>query len=335
MGMNHDISPAEPGPVPRAESAPRRVMTGRELDELGVPADVREERCGPEGPWRWLLPEVYLLHPGPPTWHERLQAALLYAGQPPRARETAPRAMLTGLAALCLRGLPGVPEPGAVERIDVLVGPGRWLPWTSGVGVRRVHTLPRPRSVRGLPCAPVPRAVADAVAVLGDAGAVRALLLGSVRCAGCEPDAVVAELTAAGLLSRPQVAQAVDALLARSRSIAEDRLYRMVCDFGLPDPLWNVDLRLPDGSRLGGVDAYWPGQRVALVLDARGAQEDPALWTGLPADGAALTALGVRVFRTTPTRLRTSLSQQAAVVRAALAAGREHRPPGRLIVLPR
>lgn len=117
--------------------------------------------------------------------------------------------------------------------------------------------------------APVERALADAVAGLTDPLAVRGLLIEAVRGGHCEPASVVRELSRAKLLGRPQVVRAVDSFLAEGRAVAEGRLYGMVRTYGLPEPLWNVDLRLPGGPCLGGVDAYWPEQAVAVELDAR------------------------------------------------------------------
>ncbi|CAM5416750.1 hypothetical protein SANTM175S_08788 [Streptomyces antimycoticus] len=57
---------------------------------------------------------------------------------------------------------------------------------------------------------------------------VRRLLTESVRHGHCEATAVIAELNSARLLSRPHVVDAVDALLAEGRAIAEGRLYDMV-----------------------------------------------------------------------------------------------------------
>lgn len=311
-------------------------MTGRELRAHGVATGVLEERCGPGGPWQRWLPEVYLLHPGPPSGRERVQAALLYATRPARGQRTAPEAMVTGPAALALLGFPGVPGLDGLERIDVLVGAGRRLADAGDVSVRRAPTLPRPLSVSGLACAPVPRAVADTVAGLEDAKAVRKLLVESVRTAGCEPGTVVRALKAAGLLSLPRVADSVDALLAEGRSLAESRMYAMVRDFGLPDPLWNVDLRLPGGPYLASVDAYWPDQAVALELEARPAGPDePVLWTRAERGHQRLAGLGVAVVRTTARKLRTAPAQQAAALRTALIAADDRPPNAYLAVLPR
>lgn len=185
----------------------------------------------------------------------------------------------------------------------------------------------------------MPRALADAVAELSDAGAVRRLLTEAVRAGHCEPPAVVRELTQARLLSRPHVVDAVDSLLAEGRAIAEDRLYRMVREYGLPDPVWNVDLRLPGGPHLGGLDAYWPEQAVAVELDTRaprpGDRQDDALWSEYARKREHLERLGITVVHITPRKLRDAREQQATVVRTALMAANDRDPAAYVVVLPR
>ncbi|MDI5964752.1 hypothetical protein POF50_027740 [Streptomyces sp. SL13] len=267
---------------------------------------------------------------------ERLREALRYATRPPRGEQVDGRAMLTGLTALSLLGFPGVPVPRALERAEVLVARGRRLPDTRAVAVRRARVLPRARLVGGLPCAPVPRAVADAVAAVRGPAAVRSLLVESVRTGDCEPDAVLRELDAAGLLERAEVADAVDALLAQARAVAQERLYAMVREFALPDPVWNVELALPGGPRLGGVDAYWPRQAVALELDAGPWGADDAVPCPPPAGSRQrLERLGVRVLRTTPAKLRAAPARQASQVRDALMTACGRPPRTYLVVLPR
>ncbi len=272
----------------------------------------------------------------------RMRAALAYATRPARGAVPAAGAMLTGLTALSLRCLPGVPGPDRLERIEVLVDAGRRLRGTADVTVRRAPAgtgLPRPRMVLSLPCAPLPRAVADAAATLADRAdpaAVRALLVEAVRTGDCDPALVVAELDAAGLLRRDGVAGAVDELLARRRTSAEHRLYGMVRDFGLPDPLWNVDLRLPGGPYLGSVDAYWPRHAVALELDAVPADPRQAVrWPRVSGGRETLGRLGIAVISTTPAQLRASAARQASVVRTALLSADERAPRARVVVLPR
>ncbi|MEU9476580.1 hypothetical protein [Streptomyces sp. NPDC048191] len=345
--MTHN-TPLSPRPLRHLSEAHRRVLTVAQLRSHGVTTAELNEQCRPGGPWRQLLPNVILLHPGPPTSEERLHGALLYA-----ARESAPgvpaqptaqephrplyaEAMITGLAALSLHGFATTPPLLALDHVDVLVPRLRRLRSTGYVRVLRTSALPAPRTVAGLPVAPVPRALADAVAELADGEAVRRLLTEAVRGGHCEPAAVVRELTRAKLLSRPHVVEAVDSLVAEGRSIAEARLYRMVTKYGLPDPVWNVDLRLPGGPHLGGLDAYWPDQAVAVELDTRAPrQDDDAQWSEYARKREHLERLGITVVYVTPKKLRNAMEQQAAVIRTALMASADRDPAAYVVVLPR
>ncbi len=155
----------------------------------------------------------------------------------------------------------------------------------------------------------------------------------------CEAPALVRELSRARLLNRPHIAEAVDAVLAESRAVAESLLYGLVRSHGLPEPCWNVDLRLPDGPHLGGVDAYWPEQAVAVELDTRSchgaAAEGGATWSRYARKRETLERLGISVLHITPTKLRDHPWQQAAVVHTALMTAPEREPAAYVTVLPR
>ncbi|MFJ9851679.1 hypothetical protein [Streptomyces sp. NPDC101150] len=339
--MNHD-TPLSPLPLRHLADVQCRVLTTRQLREHGVlPAEITE-RCRTGGPWQPVLPGVYLLHPGAPTSEERLHAVLLYArhrgptvpcqgGQP-----DAPAAMITGLAALALHGFTTAPPLLALDRIEVLVARTRRLRSTGFAKIVRTVEMPAPQDVTGVPTAPVARALADAVAELTDASSVRRLLTEAVRGGHCEAAALVRELSRARLLNRPHVVDAVDTLMAEGRALAEQRLYAMVHHHGLPDPLWNVDLRLPGGPHLGGVDAYWPEHSVALEIDTRAQRpdEDP-LHSPYDHKREHLERLGITVVRCLPRALRDAPGQQAAVVRTALMAAADREPSAYVVVLPR
>ncbi|MER7758249.1 hypothetical protein [Streptomyces sp. NPDC097619] len=321
---------AAPRPLHHLTGSRPRVLNTAQLREHGVTSSDTAERCRSGGPWRQLLPGVFLLHPGLPTSEERLHAALLYAGR--RGDDV----MVTGLAALALHGFTAVPALPALDRIDILVPGTRRLRSAGFARLVREHDAPLPQAVTGLPVAPVARALADAVAGLEDAGTVRRLLSEAVRAGHCEPAAIVRELTRARLLTRAHVTDAVDSLLAEGRAIAEDRLYELVRVFGLPDPVWNVDLRLPGGPRLGGVDAYWPDQAVAVELDTRAPrQERDDQWGEYARKREDLERLGLTVVYVTPRKLRDHAEQQAAVIRTALTASGDREPAAYLVVLPR
>ncbi|WP_243766622.1 hypothetical protein [Streptomyces sp. GC420] len=358
--------PAGPRPPCHPSEIRRRVLTAGQLREHGVGAALAAARCRPGGPWQQLLPGVYLLRPGPPTGEERLHAALLYAARPslrggdsplvpgpagPARGVYAPRgkAVITGAAALALHGLGAAPplsELDRIDRIDVLVPRTRRLRSAGFVRLLRTEALPYALEAGGVPAAPVPRAVADTVARLDDAVTVRRLLAEAVRGGYCEATAVVRELRRARLLGRPQVVNAVDALLAEGRAVAEGRLYRMVRDSGLPEPLWNVGLRLPGGPHLGGVDAYWPGRSVAVVIDARmprrgesggvpPRREEESSGPGTARQREHLERLGITVVPVTPVGLRDCPEQQATAVRTALMAAADRDPAAHVVVLPR
>ncbi|MFJ5027439.1 hypothetical protein ACIQB5_04960 [Streptomyces sp. NPDC088560] len=349
--MTHN-TPLSPRPLRHLSQAHRRVMTAGRLRAHGVTTAELNEQCRPGGPWQQLLPQVVLLHPGPPTGEEWLHGALLYAARehapdrtpgvpsqptPRDARRPAyPEVMITGLAALALYGFSATPPLTSLDHVHVLVPRRRRLRSAGYVRVLRTPALPTPRTVTGLPVAPVPRALADAVAELTDGQTVRRLLTEAVRGGHCEPAAVVRELTHAKLLNLPHVIDAVDSLLAEGRSIAEDRLYRMVRDHALPDPVWNIDLRLPGGPHLGGLDAYWPDQAVAVELDTRAPrQDDDALWSEYTRKREHLERLGITVVYVTPKKLRESPEQQATVIRTALMASADRDPAAYVVVLPR
>ncbi|MEU1124476.1 hypothetical protein ABZ371_13135 [Streptomyces sp. NPDC005899] len=327
---------------PRPVQEPRhRVRSAAQLRALGVTAAQTAAQCLPGGPWQQLLPGVYLLHPGPPTGRERVHGALLYAGRPPAAARrgaTGPsasgygEAMVTGLAALSLYGFASAPPMLALHRIDVLVPRTRRLRSTRFVQVTRAASLPRPERRLGVPLAPVERALADAVATLTDASAVRRTLTEAVRDGHCEPATVVRELSAGKLLGRAHVVEAVDALLVEGRAAAEGGLYAMVRGHGLPEPLWNVDLCLPGGAFLGAVDAYWPEQAVALELGTRAPHEEHVTFA---AEREHLERLGVTVVRMTPKALREAPADQAVVVRTAIMASEDREPAAHVVVLPR
>ncbi|WP_405492853.1 hypothetical protein [Streptomyces sp. NBC_00096] len=319
--MNHNA----PLPLAHLTDTRPRVLSLAQLREHGVTAADAAER-----PWQQILPGVFLLHSGPATSEERLHAALLYAGR--RGDEV----MITGLAALALYRFSSAPALLGLPHIDVLVPNTRRLRSAGQVRIVRAHTPPRPMEVTGLPVAPVARAVADAVAHLSDAGTVRRLLSEAVRGGHCEPAAVVRELTVARLLNRPHVVDAVESLLAEGRAIAEDRLYQLVRGYELPEPVWNVDLRLPGGPHLGGVDAYWPEQAVAVEIDTRAPRQgEDEQWTEAVRKRETLERCGVTVLHITPRKLRDWPEQQAAVVRTALTAAGDREPAAYLVVLPR
>jgi hypothetical protein len=345
MNTNHRTPHTSQAPgAPSADAS--SVLSARQLREHGVSPAVLAERCSPGGPWQQLLPDVYLLHPGPPSSRERVQAALLYAGRDPGRHGPVGggrEAMVTGRAALALHGFSSVPPLTGQRRIDILVPHQRRQRDAGEVALHRVREQPRAQDLCGLPCAPVPRALADAVAATAAEDAptgtdtIRRMLTEAVMTGYCDGASVLRELAEAELPDLPQVAAALPALHAADRTMGEERLYAMVRCHQLPDPLWNVELVLPGGPPLGGVDAYWPDEAVAVVVDARAASagQDEGAWALHARQGERLEALGITLVHLTPAKLGSALEQQAAVVRTALMASTDRTPAAYVVVIPR
>lgn len=336
--MGHDDSPLRALPLPTHRSVPcGGVLSRRQLREHGVAPAVIADRSRPGGPWQRLLPGVYLLRPGPPTAEQRLRAALLYCGLSTDRVPGQRPVMLTGPAALALHGLACVPAPDGVTAVDVLVPHRRRLRDAAFTRVRRTPELPVPEEIAGLPVAPLCRAVADTVELCAPASpaAVRTLVAEAARTGRCTAPALVRELDRAGLLPLPGVAGAVDALLSLDRRTAEDRVYALVAGNGLPDPVWNAALHLPDGTFLASVDAYWPAQGVALRIDVRPPGFGELDWLEEAGRRERLEALGLTVLHVTPDKLRDAPALQAAVVHTALRIAEEQPPVSPVVALPR
>ncbi|GAA4918108.1 hypothetical protein ACFPM3_33275 [Streptomyces coeruleoprunus] len=126
------------------------LATVHQLHDIGCASYAVADHCRPAGPWQRVLPRVILLHSTPPTPHQRLRAALLYAG---------PNTLLTGPAALALYGIVPLEE---LERVDVLV---THFSHPRSYAYARIHHTHRPEPrvpVQNLACVPLPRALEDA-----------------------------------------------------------------------------------------------------------------------------------------------------------------------------
>ncbi|MDH6121519.1 hypothetical protein ABH930_005516 [Kitasatospora sp. GAS204A] len=155
-----------PSSVPSLEELARRqqnVITASQLRARGVPSRVVSEHCRRGGPWQRLLPRVYLLQTGTPTPEQRMWAALLYAAQNGREAGSREGALITGAAALALYGFSAVPRLPAVTGVQVLVPRQRRLRDVGEVRIQRTARELVASEVHGLACAPVARAVADAL----------------------------------------------------------------------------------------------------------------------------------------------------------------------------
>ncbi|MGW1174236.1 hypothetical protein ACWD4P_10995 [Kitasatospora sp. NPDC002543] len=304
-----------PSPPPSLEELAKRqqnVVTASQLRARGVPARIITEHCRRGGPWQRVLPRVYLLQAAEPTPEQRMWAALLYAAQNGREEGRREGAVITGAAALALYGFTVVPRLPAVTGVDVLVPRQRRLKDAGEVRIRRTERELVARSVHGLACAPVARAVADALVEWtagpvgpGGSAPVREVLREAVsrpedRCTVGE---LVAELTDSGLTGEPRVRAALDELIATERDLALERIGRLADEWLLPAPLNAPELRMRGGTYIAVPDLYWPERGVAVEVDSelRSVSEGEAAW--VRGGQHRMEYLGIRVVYVSGARL--------------------------------
>ncbi|MFG2693788.1 hypothetical protein [Kitasatospora sp. NPDC048407] len=306
--------PQQPTSLEELARRQQNVVTASQLRARGVPARLVSEHCRQGGPWQRLLPRVYLLQEGPPTPEQRIWAALLYAAQNGRAEGGRERAVITGAAALALYGFVSMPRLPAVFGVDVLVPRQRRLRDAGQVRIRRTERELVAREVHGLVCAPVARAVADAIREWSEQGAfesglvapgvLRAVLREALAREGGQSAAeLLTELTEAGMLAEPRVRAAVDELLAAQRESALASLRELAAEQGLPLPLSGPELRMRGGTYIAVPDLFWPEAAVAVEMDSevRCVSEGDAAW--VRAGQHRMEYLGVRVVYVGSSRL--------------------------------
>ncbi|MFD5917302.1 hypothetical protein ACFVYP_07950 [Kitasatospora sp. NPDC058201] len=321
-----------PTPPPSLEELARRqqnVVTAGQLRARGVPSRVVSEHCRRGGSWQRLLPRVYLLQSGEPSPEQRMWAALLYAAQNGREEGRREGAVITGAAALALYGFTAVPRLPAVTGVDVLVPRQRRLKDAGEVRIRRTERELVARSVHGLACAPVARAVADALrewtSGAGPAGPVpvrevlgEAVGRPELRCTVRE---LTAELVESGLVDDPRVRAVLDGLLAAERDAVLGRVGELVDEWLLPAPLTGPELRMRGGTYIAVPDLYWPAAGVAVEVDSelRCVSEGEAAW--VRGGQHRMEYLGVRVVYVSGTRLADDADAVGAELREAFRLG--------------
>jgi hypothetical protein len=267
-------------------------------------------RLRPEGTWHRLLPGVYLTVTGTPTQEQREMAAALYAG---------PRSAVTGAAALRYHRLP---SPRS-ELVDVLVPTKVQRQSTGYVRLHRTARIPSfIYATPSLAYAPPARAAADAALWLRDLREVRAVIAGVVQSRrGCTPEELAQELHAGPVrhsaLLRKVLAEVSDGV----RSAPEAELRDLVKQAGLPMPLFNPRLHLPDGTFLGCPDAWWPEAGLAVEVDSRQWHFSPEDWERTMDRHARFGAHAIVTLHFTPHQLRADQAAVVAKIRNAYHAG--------------
>jgi hypothetical protein len=260
------------------------------------------------GPWRVVLPGVYLCSNGAMSGRQRIMAAFLYGGEQALA--------VTGPAALAWHGI----ECRSGDQVDVLMRPECRR---RDAGFARLHPTKVAPAVafgdRRLVYASPARAVADAVRSLEDLAEVRAIVAAGVQLGKVQVWQLVQELDAGPVRGSALLRRALAEVTEGARSSREAELLSLSKRYRLPLPMLNP--RLFAGAEfLAMPDAWWPDAGVAAEVDSREWHLSPADWEHTMARHARMSAHGIIVLHYPPSRIRRSGRDVAAEIRATLAA---------------
>jgi hypothetical protein len=272
----------------------------------GLTVGALRHRTRPNGPWRILLPGVYLVDAREPNTMQREIAAVLYAGD---------GSMITGIAALWHHDI----RRPLSDVVDVLVPAPRKVQSTGFARVWRTTRLPaRPWTASGVRFAPPPRAVADAALTLAATDEVRAMVADAVQRNRCTIPELTAELGCGPVRGSARFRQALAEVASGVRSVAEGDLRTLLRRGRVPAPYFNPRLFAGEVF-LGMPDAWWPGAGVAVEVDSREWHLSPADWERTLRRHAEMSAHGIIVLHFTPGQIRREPERVLAAIKKALA----------------
>jgi hypothetical protein len=277
----------------------------------GMTRGTLEYRLRPDGPWRQLLPAVYLTTTGAPTPDQRDVAALLYAG---------PRSVITGPVAVRRHNL----RCAGPNVTDVLVPVDSRRKSTGFVQIRRTTRLPADLHTTGpVRFTPLPRAVADAARGMTRLSDVQALVSEAVQRGGCPLDTLVGELNEGPVAGRRWYRIALSEIGAGIRSAAEADLKYLIDRADLEPPIYNADLYTADGVFLGRPDAWFPLAGVAGEVDSREYHLAARDYAATTSRHNRMEAAGIHLLHWLPSTIKAEPRRVVADLRAAIAAGHQ------------
>jgi hypothetical protein len=286
------------------------VITRRQARAAGVTEAALRHRLRPSGPWRVLLPTVYIAATGMPSIAQQQVAAQLYGG---------PRSVLTGSAAVLAHGIRAAPA----EFVDVLVPLTRQRRDAGFVRLHRTSRMPdRVYEFGPIRFALAPRAVADTVRGMTSLRDVRAIVADAVQRQRCDVQELVTELNAGQVPGSALFREALGDVADGIHSAAEGDLKDLLAKSGLPAPLFNASIHDGNGTFVARPDAWWPEKGVAVEIDSHQWHLSPDDHTLTLERQRRMAKLGILVLPFTPRQIRTGRAEVLAAIREALASGR-------------
>jgi hypothetical protein len=301
----------------RLDVGTERVVTHGQLLAAGVPRSSIGYRIGPSGRWQRLHPGVVLMHSGTPTLRERILGALALGG---------PGAVLSGAAALHLRGFRSAPAP---SELLVLIPANRRRQSHGRVMVERTGRMPEAVLSQGLPTAPLARAVVDACRRLEDVSQAREIVAEAIQHHRLSLGELAQEVRAAARQRTASLRRVLAEITAGVRSAAEARAREVILASDLPQPLWNAELVSPDGEVVATPDALWLLWLAVVEINSRRWHLSPRDFEYTQNRQGYLVRRGVIMMPVTPSRVLEDEAGFLDDVRGLLstASGRQV-PPG-------
>ena len=315
------LSGYDRGQLARIARGQYDVVARSQALECGMTRGTIEYRLRPDGPWRQILPGVYLTVTGSVSQEQRETAALLYAG---------PRSVITGAVAVRRHNL----RCAGLNILDVLVPADTHRKSTGFVQIQRTTRMPETLYTTGpLRFTSPARAVADAARGMTRFSDVQALVCEAVQRGRCTLEELVQELDQGPSAGRRWYRMALAEVSEGIRSAAEAQLKNLIDRSDLERPVYNADLYTLDGIFLGRPDAWFESVGVAGEVDSREYHLGAKDYEETTRRHNRMEAAGIHVLHWLPSTIRAEPHRVLADLRSAIAAGRK-RPPLPITAIP-
>lgn len=285
------------------------VVTRWQALECGLTPKAIDYRLRPGGPWRAMLPGVYLTMTGTPTPEQRDMAALLYAGS---------GSVITGAVAVRRHHL----SCAGLNLIDVLISADVRRRSTGFVRVQRTTRLPEKFYRTGpIRFAAPHRAVADAARTMTRFSDVQAVVSSALQRGQCTLPLLIEELNEGPSAGSRSLRRALAEVSDGVRSAAEADLKKLIDRSGLEKPLYNARLYTPDGDFIAKPDAWWQRAGVAGEVDSREYHMEATDYRATQMRHNRMESYGINVQHWLPSVIATESRLVVSDLRRAITAG--------------
>jgi hypothetical protein len=277
--------------------------------ECGLTPKAIDYRLRPGGPWRAMLPGVYLTMTGTPAPEQRDMAALLYAGS---------ESMITGAVAVRRHHL----SCAGLNLIDVLIPADVRRRSTGFVRVQRTTRMPEEVYRTGpIRFAPPHRAVADAARTMTRFSDVQAVVCAALQRRQCTVPLLIGELNEGPSAGSRSLRRALAEVSDGVRSTAEADLRKLIDHSSLEKPLYNARLYTPDGDFIAKPDAWWQRAGVAGEVDSREYHMEAADYRATQMRHNRMESYGINVQHWLPSVIASESRIVLSDLRRAIEAG--------------